>query len=207
MFKVLNADGFEKTNGLQGPTGATGSTGAAGTAGANGTNGRIVLFDSTLGSDTATIDTGAGGIAGGYSLLEIYILARSNEAVVAARLDLLVNNDTGSNYDRQAVRGDNTTASAVVNSATASWDLGIAGASCASGVFSVIQIVFPAYTQTVAQKTGLMTHTRVDTTAANRRAEVQGLHWRSTAAITRFSMTALATKLLLTGSRLLIVGN
>lgn len=207
MFKVLNKDGFIKTNGLQGPTGATGSTGAAGAAGANGTNGRVVLFDSTLGSDTATIDTGAGGIAGGYSLLEIYMLARSNEAIVGATLTMLVNNDTGANYDRQFIRGDDTTVSAATGTAGSNWVIAIAGASCAAGIFSVLHLVIPGYTQTVAQKTGILTHTRVDPTAANRRMEVQGMHWRSTAAITRFSMTALATKLLLTGSRLLIVGN
>jgi len=196
-FAVIDANGYLKTRGA---TGATGLTGAA------GASGRVTLFDSTLAVDTATIDTGAAGIAAGSNNLEITILARSDEVSVGATCLLRVNADAGNNYDRQFVRGDNVTASASNGNAEAQWGMVIAGASCAANVFSVLHLWIPCYTNTVAYKSGIITHARVDTTVANSRAELQGCLWRSTAAITRFSMTALATKKFLAGSRLLIVG-
>ncbi len=221
---MLDANGYLKTRGAIGATGDRGASGSTptlqtmpgldgdqgdawpGPVGPTGPSGRVQLFDSTLAVDTITIDTGAAGIAAGSNCLDITVLARSDEAAVSSTLTCLVNNDSAGNYDRQVVRGDNVTTSAVVGIAEAGWLIGIAGASCAAGVFSVLHFWIPCYTLTVAQKTGVLEHTRVDSTAANRRAEVQGVHWRSTAAITRFSVSAPAGKLLLAGSRLLIIG-
>jgi hypothetical protein len=202
-FQVLDKRGNLKTIGERGITGTTGATGATGAAGASG---RVTLFDSTLSGTAAAIDTGAGGIAAGSNNLEITILARSNEALVGARLGIMVNNDGGNNYDREGIRGDNATPSTFAATAQPDWPFTIAGASCAANVFSVIHLWIPCYTQTVAFKAGIGTHSRVDTTAANSRIETQGLMWRSTAAITRLSITALAPNLFIAGTRLLIVG-
>ena len=223
-FDVIDASGYLKTRGALGATGARGATGLTptlqampgedgdpgdpwpGPTGATGARGRVQLFDQTLAIDTATIDTGAAGIAAGSNDLEITILVRTDEVVVGGSCLLRVNADAGNNYDRQYVRGDNTTPLAGNGNAEAQWGMVIAGASCAAGVFSVIRVWIPCYTQTVAWKSGTIQHARVDTTVANSRAELQGCLWRSTAAISRFSMTALAGRLFLAGSRLLIVG-
>ena len=164
------------------------------------------LFDSTLGASANSIDTGAAGIAGGYDILEVWLILRTDEAVVASTASITVNNDTGSNYDRQFVRGDNITASASQGAAEAAWLLTAPGTSCASGVFCCIRLTIPAYTQTTANKIAECTHVRVDTTAANKRAELEGLHWRSTAAITRMAVTAPSTKNFVAGSRMIIYG-
>jgi len=165
-----------------------------------------IIFDLTLTANTLIIDTGAAGIPPGFNVLEVFIIARSNEAVVGSQLDVVVNADTGNNYDREFVRGDNVTASASNGNAQPNWPIVIAGASCAAGVFSYLNITLPFYAQTTAFKTGALQHIRVDTTVANSRAELQGLLWRSTAAITRLSISAPAANLLLAGSRMLIFG-
>ncbi len=223
-WEVLDANGYLKTRGAIGATGDRGATGSTptlqtmpgqdgaqgdawpGPVGPTGPSGRVQLFDSTLGADTQTIDTGALGIAAGSNCLDITILARTDEAVVGSQLDLVINADTSNLYDREFVRGENVTASASNGNAQPNWPIVVAGASCAAGVFSVIHLWIPCYTQTVAWKTGILEHARVDTTVANSRTELQGCLYRSTAAITRFSITAPSTKKLLAGSRLLIIG-
>src|SRR5438876_918786 len=42
--------------------------------------GMTKLFDSTLGADTASIDTGAGGISTAYDVITAWIIARTDEA-------------------------------------------------------------------------------------------------------------------------------
>ncbi len=165
-----------------------------------------VIFDLTLAANTLNIDTGAAGIPPSFNALEVFIIARSNEVVVGSQLDVLVNADTGNNYDRQFLRGADAVASASTGNAQPNWPIVIAGASCAAGVFSYLHITIPFYSQTVAFKTGVLQHARVDTTTANSRMEFQGLLWRSTAAITRLSISAPVANLLLAGSRMLILG-
>jgi hypothetical protein len=164
------------------------------------------LFDSTLSGTATAIDTGASGIATGHDILEVYALLRTDEAAVRSTLSVTVNGDGGSNYDRQFVRGVNATASAAAGAAEAGWLLTCAGASLASGVFTVMRFTVPFYTQTTAQKAGEYTGGDNDTTIANRRSETQALHWRSTAAITQMTFNAPAAKNFIAGSRLLIFG-
>ena len=179
----------------------------AGGGGSSGPASQLVkLFDSTLAADTASIDTGANGIAQDCDLLEVYLLARTDEAVALSTLTLEVNGDAGANYDRQFLRGSNVTASASIVNASNGWTIATAGASATAGVYGVFRITIPAYAQTTAFKNAEATVSVPDETAANMRAEVQALGWRSTAAINQLSVAAPGVQKLKAGSRLLIYG-
>lgn len=67
-----------------------------------------VIFDSTLGADAALIDTGANAIPAGFYILEIETMGQSAAAVTSKDTYIRFNNDSGANYQRQYVLGDNT---------------------------------------------------------------------------------------------------
>lgn len=87
---------------------ATDATHAAWATGGGG-GGVTQLFDSQLGADAASIDTGAGGIAAGYSVLLVYIKARSAKAATTDNLVVTWNNDTGSSYGYSIANARNST--------------------------------------------------------------------------------------------------
>ncbi len=163
----------------------------------------VKIFDSTLGSDTASIDTGAGGIPSGGDLLEVWILCRTTEVAVGSSLIVRVNNDSGANYDVVQVRGLNVTAAAANTLAGTSWLLGSFGASAQAGAATVIRMTIPSYDQTTFHKAAEATVEQVEDTAADARVTAYGLRWRSTSAITRLAITA-GSGSLLTGSRMFI---
>lgn len=165
-----------------------------------------MLFDQTLITDTASIDTGAAGIAGGYDVLEVWILARTDEITSQSTLAVTVNNDTGNNYDLQNVRGQGTTPGAGADTAAARWNTVVPGASDQANQAGVIRMTFPSYTQTTFFKTAEMTAAYNDSTGANEFAGTYALTWRNTAAITRMKIAGTGTVKLKAGTRLLIFG-
>jgi hypothetical protein len=170
-------------------------------------SGAIVLYDSgALGSPAASIDTGAAGIAGGYTVLEVWALLRTDQAVAASTIDVRVNNDSSAVYSYQRLTGANATASANVVAGATSWQISAVGASMASGVFHVIRMTIPFYTETVAHKAAEVLHGRHDTTAANGSIEARALRWASTAAITRMAFIAPSTFNFIAGSHVIIYG-
>ena len=166
------------------------------------------LFNSTLGVDTASIDTGAGGIAGGFSLLEIQIIARTDEAVVNGHFALTFNNDTGANYDVETVQGNNAVASAGPVNGAANFNLVAAGASQAAGVFAAVSLYVPFYALTTGapQRAGWCTVSNVGTAAANSLIQVYGLNYRGTAAITRAKIINSGGTVLKAGTSMAIYG-
>lgn len=165
-----------------------------------------VLFDSTLVAVAASIDTGAGGIAGGYRTLEIYIYARTTEALVQGGMDVIVNNDSGANYDRILLLANGTSVSAVDLAAQSSWGCRIAGGNAGANVFSAAHFTFPNYAGTSGFKTGTFTSGIPDTTAGNQRYEQNAVSYRSTSALSRLKMTAQSGANFAVGTRLLILG-
>lgn len=164
------------------------------------------LFDSTLGGDAASIDTGAGGFSTSFDHLLIVFIARTTEAVTNSAVNFTLNNDTGANYDRQALQGANATASAAAAVAgTLLVNALVPGSSAAAGNFGAGLLLIPSYAQTVAHKTGILVSGAADATAANSYAQVKSARWRNTAAITRLAMLAAANNLL-AGSRLTVYG-
>lgn len=165
--------------------------------------GMLKVFDSTLGADAASIDTGAAAVPAGYDVMEVFFLGRTTEAVDISGVQITLNADTGANYDRQTLRGTNVTASATNAVAQANWGLGVPGANQHAGAAAVIRFSIPSYAQTTFHKTAECSLAIPDDTAGNNRVEIESLRWRSTAAITRMAVAA-SSGSLLAGSRLLI---
>lgn len=67
----------------------------------------IVLYDQTLAADAASIDTGA-VLPPDFYVLEIYVSGQSTSAVTSKDTYIRFNADTGGNYFRQYVLGNNT---------------------------------------------------------------------------------------------------
>lgn len=175
-------------------------------AAAGATGGRTKLFDSTLAVAAASIDTGAGGIATTFDLLEVYLFARTDEAVVPSALTITLNNDASAIYDIQFTRSVNATVTGAASVASAGWSIATAGASNAAGCFGVFCFTFPTYAQTVGHKVGSLSHGWADGTAANARTQSSTLRYRSTTAISRMKVAAPGGSNLIAGSRLLIYG-
>ena len=175
--------------------------------GTSSSSGSTVLFDSTLGANSgAGIDTGAAGIAQTANVIDVYIYARTDEAVVNSGINVTLNNDTGAVYDRIFVQGANATASANNALAQTAFGLGCAGASQAASVFSLYQFVFFNYRGTVGNKSGLLFANNVGQAAANTFTVSYGIVYRSTSAISRLKVIQSGGSNLLAGSRVTILG-
>jgi hypothetical protein len=163
------------------------------------------------GTDKASIDTGVdtpdagSNVWSGGDLLEIIFYSRLDEASTQVAINFTVNNDTGNNYDRQALTGVATTPSAATARGTAAWGGVTLGASATANNFGTTRIEMPNYTGTVGFKTAMMLDAMAETTVGNCRVDAQALTWRSTAAVTRLAVTpATALKKFKVGSQLLI---
>lgn len=166
-----------------------------------------VLFDSTLGADAASIDTGAGGIAQTQSILEIFIIARTDDVSPQGAIFLTLNNDTGANYDRERVLGLNVTASAANALAQTAWTIETHGGGGSATTPGTVWITIPGYTQTTFNKVGMQVAASPDATAANDTVETCALGYRSALAISRAKVAvAGGGAVLRAGSRLLIYG-
>lgn len=174
-----------------------------GGGGGGGSSTLARLFDSTLGADTASIDTGAGGVAAAGSHLLVVLLLRSTQAAVNSNANLVVNNDTGTNYDRvnSTANSAGTSASAAIGESAAV--IVCPGASCAAGIFAAATVVVPCFQQTTADKILIPYSGYADTTAANSLVQIRPTTWANTAAVTRIAVSA-ASGSLKAGSRMTI---
>ena len=184
---------------------------ALGVKWAAGGGGMVKLFDSSLSSDAASIDTGAGGIPTGYGALEIIFVGRTAHATVFGQLLFTFNNDTGANYD--AMENQATwNGSSFVNTAgrtTGATSFGRCfvegnGAPANFAGMAIIRVPFPG--STTFYKTFTASSGRVDSgTGGGDSDHIMGT-WRSTAAITRVAVAGGSSTNLLAGSRMLIYG-
>lgn len=165
------------------------------------------LYSSTLSGTSASIDTGASGVAGGYSAIVIRMLLRSTTAAATGDLRLRFNNDGGgSNYWTQAhlkagttASGDNTQASGFV--------IPCAGGNLTSTIFSIYDFVVPAYTGTHLKMLVGSVYYSVGNFAAANSTPVGtiGGQWTSAAAITRVAIVDVGSGLA-SGSQLIVLG-
>lgn len=174
---------------------------------------QLVYRYTVTGSDKASIDTGVDTPDAGSNdwtngdLLEVFILARTDEAVVNSRARITLNNDgAGANahYDFVYVAGINATASATNQLAADFFELVVPGASQTTGVYGQLAMRIAAFGQTVAQKVGDCHLTAVGSSGANTLSVHYGLNYRSTSAITRLKMLGEASSNFKVGSQLLI---
>lgn len=197
-------------SGAAGPTGPTGATGMGGA-------GYVKLFDRTLTRDTTTIDTGVNGIAPGYDVLTIWIVAKTNDLVggdgahggTLIPIYATVNGDTGPHYDfTYIVRGGFGTFGHGVLRGQDAWELTAHGSGGTGNYPAVDRITIPGYAATVFGKVGVDTTGSPDGLADDdSEAVLKSIGWRSDAAINQLSITTGGSNKLKTGSRLLIFGS
>ena len=165
-----------------------------------------LLFSSTLGANAASIDTGAAGVAGGFNVLEIWFLGRTTEAVIDSTVKFTVNNDTGSNYNRELTQGAGTSTASFNAIGTTGWVAGAPGASATASEVGCVRMTIPLYAGTTFKKIGEYTGGQTESSAASHgAANSAAIGWASTAAISRVAVTA-GSGNLLAGSTLLIYG-
>ena len=169
-------------------------------------SGLVLLFDSTLGADAASIDTGANGIASGHGHLLIYLITQTADVGSNVSVTLRANNDSGANYDNEFVQGLGTTASAGGSNAATGWGFGTHGQGGTAQYPGVALVFVPNYDQTTFYKLAGVFSAVADATAANNSAAAQSKGYRSTAAISRLSVVAASGANLKAGSRLTIYG-
>lgn len=169
------------------------------------------LYDYTVaGADKSSIDTnvddggnGAALLPTTYAILEIWTYFRTDEAVTLSDIAVIVNNDTGANYDRYDVAGSGTSAAYGKGLGSAQWDFFPPGASATANYFAAHRLTIPNYGGTVGFKAAELTS--FASGGGTDRIDFDGLVWKSTSAISRIKFApATAGKKLKVGSRVLI---
>ncbi len=156
----------------------------------------LVYKYTVAGSDKASIDTGVDTAGAGTTdwtngdVLEVWIVGRMDSAATADNFLITVNNDTGANYDRQTIVGQNTSAIAGANLLRNDWPLTMHGAGGTANYASSIRMSIPGYAGTTFYKIGEVFDAQPDGTASSGAIQGAYLGWRSTAAITRMKIAA-----------------
>jgi hypothetical protein len=185
-------------------------SGSSGGAAVVGGSSLIYRFTVT-GADKASIDTGVDTAQAGSNdwtngdLLEVFMLMRMDDAAATAVYNVTLNNDTGANYDRVSEGVVNATVSGGNSLAQNQWSQNCHGSGGSASYASAHKIEIPDYAGTTLFKTGTMTGGHPDGTAANNRAFIDGVGYRSTSAITRVKVAnSNGAQKLVIGSQLLV---
>lgn len=170
------------------------------------TGGLVTLFDSTLATAAASIDTGANGIAAGHGTLVVTLFARTSGALSQEDAQVVFNADTGAHYYRSRLRAIGSTVAAATQTGGVSLLFTVASNGAATGVFGSSVSYIPNYDNTSLAKTGNIIANALDTTAANMTQDIIGFLWNNTAAISQAVLSVATGNNLLAGTRLLIQG-
>jgi len=177
-------------------------------SGGSGGGGSAVLFNSVLGAPAATIDTGAGGVAGGHGSLTIDIYCRSVSAVVTDQVNIIFNNDSGAHYNVVRLQNSNTVVTGASSLAgTTGWFVSVPAANDTASVFGAVRVVIPNYDGGVGFAAGTMISGSPDSTAANTVNAAFSCSYLSTTAISRVAISLSSAANFATGTRLLIYGS
>jgi hypothetical protein len=217
LFAVVSAQGLWPTNYLgvsAAPLRPTSVSATAATAGATGASTK--LADITLGADATTIDTGIEGIASGYDMLTVWIVAKTDDASggdgthggTLIPIYVTVNGDRDANYDLSyIVEGGYGTFGHGVLRGQHSWEMTAHGSGGTGGYPAVDRLTIPNYARTTFAKVAEETTASPDGMADNdNETVIKSLGWRGTAAISRMTITTGGANKLKAGSRLLIYG-
>lgn len=170
----------------------------------------LVYRYTVAGVDKTAIDTGVDTADAGSNdwtngdVLEIWVVARTDEAVVRSSAKITFNNDTGSNYDVEQFRALSTSVVGAGSAAAASISIELPGASATASHPSTVRGTIPTYAGTTFFKVLEILTGYGQATAAADFASLYVGAWRSTAAITRLAVTAPTGQKLKVGSQLLI---
>lgn len=173
----------------------------------------ILIYRYTVsGSVKASIDTGSDTPQAGSNdwtggdLLEVWLQARTDEAVVRSPVTITLNNDSSAIYDYQYIETLNATVSGGHTLASAGWTgFTVCGSSDAAGEASVVVIEIPNFTGTTFNKTGRGGLLLPAATATTNVVDYVALQYRSTSALTRLKVIpTTAAKNFAVGTQLLI---
>jgi hypothetical protein len=161
-----------------------------------------VLFDQTLSVDTASIDTGPGGIGGGYKILEIHIIGRTDQTSGLGGFFMTVNNDASAIYDRQVFYTSAAGLTGANSAAQTGWQLET-HVTGGLGYPGIVKMTIPFYDQTTWWKVAEYTAAVPDNPGWLLEATYG---YRSTAAITQVKIAGAGAVKLKAGTRMLIIG-
>ena len=171
--------------------------------------GVTVAFDTTVANSTTTIiDTGANAIPAGFRVVQVYLHGRTDENFTTSDLQWRVNNDSGANYDRVFMAGSAANFYHADEDKTAtSWLIDVPAATDPEpSSFAMNTIVVYNYDTTAAWKIGHCGETRCSSTGSFSGVIEEGIRWRSTAPITRVSVTPLTAGVhFLAGTRMTVM--
>jgi hypothetical protein len=168
-----------------------------GSGGGGVTLGRsLLIYRFTVsGSDKLSIDTGVDVAQAGANdwtngdLLEVFLSVRTDEAVVPSQVNVVLNNDTGNNYDVVRVQGLNGATATSSSLARANFFFDGAGASAPANAFATAEFKIPNYTGTTGLKAGNMSHCLPSQAALTMEQDSWALGYRSTSALTRLAVS------------------
>lgn len=157
---------------------------------------RLVYRYTVTGSAKASIDTGVDTAQAGDNdwtggdLLEVWIQARTDEAVTLGTCNITFNNDTGANYDQVQVQNTNATLAGSNSLAQTSLVPSVTGNSAAANYAGVVRLSIPGYARTTFYKEGELTCGTPEDSAADNRFRALAFAYKSTSAITRMKILA-----------------
>lgn len=166
------------------------------TAAANGSGGggALVLISEQTPSGTGTVTFSS--IAATYRDLRLVIRGRGTTVATSVGVTLVVNSDTGGNYDAQRVSGVSSTASAAQTTATTnlySNVIALPAASATADVAGSVDTIIYDYRGTTFQKAAKTEMAlKIGTGASDKNAMLVASFWRSTAAITQLDVVLAA---------------
>jgi hypothetical protein len=177
-------------------------------SGSAGAGGLIVLYDSGyLGVDSASIDTGAGGIATGHFTIMCIAYLRSTAAVTSDNIVMTLNNDSSALYDVNRIQNVNTIVSGASVALGTSANIGDApGASTTANVFGAWRLTVPAYDNTSNFKGGMAEAGAAQSPVASSIQDRTTFSYQSTTAISRMKLAPGTGPNWKAGSRLVIYG-
>jgi hypothetical protein len=165
-----------------------------------------LLSTTTLASPAASIDVT--GISGGYNDLILMLMARAAAGGATDVALLRFNNDSGTNYHTERLKGSGTTAAAGESITNGSIDRAeFPGSTGPANLFGTIEYTIPGYASTTWLKT---VHYRAVSASSFASGgifvEQLAAIWNSTAAINRVTITANSGGNFATGTQLRIYG-
>lgn len=165
-----------------------------------------IIYDSGyLSGATTTIDSTA-IIPATYVSLEIHVLARTSEAALTGGYVMRLNNDSGTNYLRQFIRGNDSTASSLAAANATGIAVICPSATASSSIFGSAIYTIPFYTGGSHNRVVNWIDGTTSDSGSVRYANTQTARWFSNAAITRVSLIANSSSNFAVGSRMIIIG-
>jgi len=162
------------------------------------------IADSTAGGAVASIDITS--IPATFLHLLVVFYLRGDINGISTPGILTVNNDSGSNYDRESIQAGAASVSSAEQIASTSFSLcDVVGATGPANSFSPGVLFIPAYAG--ANHKAMLTLSGMSRTTASGGTfwEANFLHWRSTSALNRLTFSAVTSNFV-AGSRVSIYG-